>query len=251
MNSLEKAVFEVSDFASDALVKKLLSATNIVKVMRMEHVNIRHRQVLAISLIFLNMLSLATNGEGLTRVERISFKYSALIWFLSIDKFSITTKRNMMTCVVGMIFLFARDDIYSFRACTEEILEHIFGWIRQMEKEVTMAGFVNWADRMQAFFAASARSGLSRGGKNAKGYMATFEGFRIALIRMLERQKAARVAKSDRDPLVFVLDQGVTLKYGTDAEPVAFQLWPYIQPILKSVRKCTYLLFLIHFLQYK
>jgi hypothetical protein len=81
----------------------------------------------------------------------------------------MTTRRNMLSNVIGMMFLYPRDDISRFRACTEEIIEHLFGWLRQIEKEVTIAGMANWADRMQSFFAAAVRSNVPRGGKSAKG----------------------------------------------------------------------------------
>jgi hypothetical protein len=153
----------MTDYASDNHVVKLVSASSIRNVMLMDHIELGRRQVLAISFVFLNMFLQATNSDNLLRVQRIGYKYASLLWYLSIEGMSLVSKRNMLANVIGMIFLYAREDLKLFRACTEEIIEHLFGWLRQVDKEVTISSMANWVDRMEAFFSAGVRSGLKRG----------------------------------------------------------------------------------------
>jgi ribosome modulation factor len=185
----------------------------------------------------------ATNSDNLLRAQRIGYKYASLLWYLSIEGMSLVSKRNMLANVIGMIFLYAREDLKLFRACTEEIIEHLFGWLRQVDKEVTISSMANWVDRMEAFFSAGVRSGLKRGSKNQKGYMTGYDGFNRSLASMQAKQQESSYrtgSRSAEGEAVVDLEKGVSIDRSVDAESAASQLWAYISPILKSVRKGSF-----------
>ena len=58
-----------------------------------------------------------------------------MIWFTSISRVSLVTKRNIVTETIAMMFLVVREDVLYTRYATSETLEQKFGDTRSVERE--------------------------------------------------------------------------------------------------------------------
>ena len=162
-------------------------------------------------------------------------KWIAMIWFTSIDGFHMTTKRNIVTDCVGNIFNFANGLITKKYHCTEEPCEHLFGIVRQHDRECTIRSFLACIDSVTSYFEAAFRSDLNSG--SGKGYATNFAEFVSKCQRMIhtrnESQKKNNPNCASDDGSIH---NGLPVDYESTV-PISKQLFGSIKTLINPVNE--------------
>ncbi|XP_065663502.1 uncharacterized protein LOC136085832 [Hydra vulgaris] len=196
--NISKDLYEVKDFASDALVLGICDPKLIKKIIEADFnshaISKQSQYILSLTLVFLRLFLISTNADDIDFQLRIAFKWCAMIWFLSIEGIHFTTLKNIVTNTIGSIFLYPQERIKCPRYCTEEPCEHYFGCTRQFEREFTIRGFIQYDDRINQFFSSAFRSALNTGGNSSKGYASTLTGLVASVTAMQEKQRKKKLS---------------------------------------------------------
>jgi hypothetical protein len=122
------------------------------------------------------MLLEAVNCDGIGRYEKVTMLWSSLVWITSLTGVHVTTKRNVVACVLGCVLLVVQRGVFSLRRCTSEPAEHFFGTARQKKREFSVADLVVYERQLHCFITKAVECGILDG-TNRKGYRSTFDSF--------------------------------------------------------------------------
>ncbi|KAI9309970.1 hypothetical protein BDR26DRAFT_928598 [Obelidium mucronatum] len=235
-------LIKVADFASDALVLKLVSLKNV----KLAHgapgnPNNNHVNVIHMTMMRLNLL--ATDANGLERADRIAMKIAYLLWSDSIRGMAAKTKQNTILEVIGMIFNIADAVVLAVRYATTEGCEHTFGILRSIIKEFTGNDTIYLTAASERYITAALAGRLSTGRVGDKdGYLALLPDYLDSILaREKKRQatiasKKAALGESGRSPKRFRPNDDIGVEVVEEsAKSRATQLWDFIQPIWNLV----------------
>ena len=126
--------WKVKYWARNILVICLYSAVTVGKILLVEGQKNQTTQVaLYFSLFFIRVQLVAVNFKGkLQDKERVVMLWSSLLFFLHIDGFHITTKRNLLSKCVSLYLLIMRSDIVEPHILTYKPYERTNTTIRGM-----------------------------------------------------------------------------------------------------------------------
>ena len=183
MSGVAKELIWVEDFASDAVVLRLASASTVKKMISLDPPDIGNHAVTIMSLVFMRLRSYAINSRTAGWRERASYSWASLLWFTSFHSCAntmLTNKRNMLLESVGTIFLVTRSDVHNLRRVTSEANEHTFGGWRSVNREFDIAKLVGIEEKCRNYTNAIFEGGLKTcrsGGSEFKGYQETFSEY--------------------------------------------------------------------------
>lgn len=107
MSGVAKELIRLEDYASDAVVLWLASASTIKKMISLKTDDIGNYAVTVLSLVFIRVRSYAINPRTAGWRERAMYSWASLIWFTSFHSCASTmlfNKRNMLLELVGTMF---------------------------------------------------------------------------------------------------------------------------------------------------
>lgn len=168
------------DIASDLVVKKLVSYKSLEKLESLRddgNNNISPNDIgaLAATPFFMNLHLHAVNGNGVPAVHRVFFLWTSMIWMTTLSGVCITTKRNIVSETIAMIFLVLRSDVNKPRLLTSEPAEHDFGTTRTKKREFTACELASLSEVTQRKDDALYKGNLVPSREAAAGYGSTCE----------------------------------------------------------------------------
>lgn len=207
------------DFASDNLVKALVSFGTIKKMVtaKSDFGSTRDgdKAVLAITLFFMDLQLHSVNGKSTPPNHRVVYLWCSMLWLTSICGTSIVTKRNVVSAVIPLIFIFIRPDVQHSRFCTSEPIEHTFGNNRAICREFTVLNFCQLIEKQMRRLKLMYQHKFCPSRDPKKGYQATYADF-------FEYSMSAGL-KRDSDDNVHMFD---------DSDFIAKELWDTVRKLI-------------------
>eukprot|EP00957_Ditylum_brightwellii_P079295 6029625-Ditylum_brightwellii.AAC.1 len=105
--------------------------------------------------------------------------WCAMTWMTSFKHHqnSVPNKRNIVSQVIGQIFLFVRTDVPNARLSTSESCEHTYSEWRSICREPTVLGMTQLSEKEQRIRKGYYKSNLKKYQSARQGYQATFGDF--------------------------------------------------------------------------
>ena len=168
------------DFSSDHLVLKLYSDDCLRKIFladsKFGSTCNGDKVVLAMTFFFLR-LHLHTVNAQVPATYRVQYLWCSMLWLTSINGASIITKQNIVSETISFIFLVFRADVTKPRLITSEPAEHMFGQLRQMIREFTVAEFAQLVEKLLRRLKQMYKHEFRPSRDPQKGYSATWKSF--------------------------------------------------------------------------
>ena len=207
------------DFASDNLVKALVNFGTIKKMVTAKSdcgsTRDGDKAVLAITLFFMGLQLHSVNGKATPPNHRVVYLWCSMLWLTSICGTSIVTKRNVVSAVIPLIFIFIRPDVQHSRFCTSEPIEHTFGNNRAICREFTVLNFCQLIEKQMRRLKLMYQHKFCPSRDPKKGYQATYADF-------FEYSMSAG-SKRDSDDNVHMFD---------DSDFIAKELWDTVRKLI-------------------
>jgi hypothetical protein len=147
-------IVEIHDWASDKAVLELCSSETIVKIKEVATDDDLSNLVVTVSsLVFMRAYLFAVNakfcGTENERLQRSAMLFGSLIWFTEIHGIHKTTIKNLICSVLPLSLLLVDDNVRCGRYLTTEPAEHVFGILRSMEREFTIASCLRLVEKLR------------------------------------------------------------------------------------------------------
>ena len=169
------------DFASDNLVKALVSYETIKKVkdasVEFGSTIEGDKAALAATLFFMHLQLYSINAKSVTSKHQVVYLWCSMVWLTSIHGASVITKRNIVSSVIPLVFLCIREDVHHSRYCTSEPIEHTFGNNRAICREFTVLNFCELIEKQIRRLKLMYKDGFNPSRDPQKGYQATYNEF--------------------------------------------------------------------------
>ena len=157
----------------------------------------------------------SVNRKSISSSHRVVYLWCSMLWLISMCGASIVTKRNVVSTIIPLIFLWKRDDVQHSRFCTSEAIEHTFGNNRLIFREFTVLNFSQLVEKQVRRHKLMYKHNLNQSRDPQKGYQATYADF---------YEYSISTGSEDR------LDKNIELFHGGDF--IAKELWSTVSKLI-------------------
>ena len=165
-------LWRITDWASDALVLKLASASTCKKILFSDVSDLPTRMTLAATLLFLRAHLMAIDCKyDLDNIARVKLLWASLIFFLHMDGVSVITKRNWIMAAIANSFWLMMTDVGEPEKVQSEPCEHVFGHARSFVREFTVRDFCNIVTKISKRFDFIHKNNFQQHRDPQKGYL--------------------------------------------------------------------------------
>ena len=229
---VQQNLYQVDDFASDAVVLELCSTANIAKIEKIAaHEDQDSLLATITSLLFLRLFIVVSSSSIIPKRQGIAILWASMLYFTSIN-ISQVTKRNIVGAVIPLICLIAQKEVKKIRLLTSEPAEHYFGCARQKKREFTISDFVMYVESLELAMRHMVQYNFRGGG--GTGYISTFSSFLSQCIGNPNSPTSDPTNNNNKN--ISASFQGIEVDYHDSFNPVSKQIE---EEVIKDINEAT------------